>query len=624
MQGSSLASRIKRCVAVREWQWWQLPLAMRFYVAAAPVATVVVIGVEAAHTHWTVDDAVKFLLLMCCGIISVAFTPRSMYRNGGVIRDFATIWVLPIAILLPPIYASLAPIPLVGTLQLFVHRGVFHRRVFTAASFSLTYTAVSVVFRWFPQSFAGSHVGTDWHALTWAVAVATCEVIAGRAQHFLVVGAVKISNPKIKVIAVDLSPQALESDFLKMDLCVLITLGVALSPAMVIVAIPLVFLVRRFLEYPVLVAQSRTDAKTGLLNVGTWESEAEAELSRATRLHQSLAVALIDIDHFKVVNDTYGHLVGDRVLKAIAEALGSQSRDYDRTGRFGGEEFVLLLAQTGIHDACNIADRLRRYVAAMAIPIDDRPNSPVLNVTISIGVTAMQRGENFELTDLLAAADSAMYAAKHAGRNRVAYAMPLHDMGLYPSSAEPAPVGSTGYPPSTGRATAAISALAEPVALSSAGSPKPTGTAIGKGSAIKGTGAPPFPIGTGALYAPQPPDDDSSDPYPDPASVGHASYPGSAPVGHGLYAAPVPDDGLLAVIPTVYPAPTAPELAKSGLTERGLTEPGAPELELTEPESLETRPSEEARRSRVTSPLSHHRVVLFQTDHPTTSLCPKR
>jgi diguanylate cyclase (GGDEF)-like protein len=141
-------------------------------------------------------------------------------------------------------------------------------------------------------------------------------------------------------------------------------------------------------------------------------------------------MALVDIDHFKVVNDTYGHLVGDRVLKAIADALTSRSRDYDRVGRFGGEEFVLLLAQTSSDDACKIAERLRGYVASLAIPTDDRPGAPTLSVTISIGVTSMDRGETFELADLLAAADSAMYAAKQAGRNQVAFAHPLRDMGI--------------------------------------------------------------------------------------------------------------------------------------------------------------------------------------------------
>jgi diguanylate cyclase (GGDEF)-like protein len=177
-------------------------------------------------------------------------------------------------------------------------------------------------------------------------------------------------------------------------------------------------------------AQSRLDAKTGLLNVSTWEKDAESELSRAVRTRNPVALALVDIDHFKLVNDTYGHLVGDRVLRALAEALTGQSRDYDRAGRFGGEEFVLLLAQTDQHDACKIAERLRGHIASLAIPVDDRPDAPTLKVTISIGVTALGRGESYELTDLLAAADSAMYAAKQAGRNQVAYAHPLRDMGL--------------------------------------------------------------------------------------------------------------------------------------------------------------------------------------------------
>ena len=430
MQASSIVSRLKRDLMVREWLWWRLPPPLRFYVALLPAASLVVIGVASAYTDWRASDAVTFLLLICCGMISAAFTPRIMYAFPGLTRDFSTVWVIPIAIMLPPVYAAIAPIPILATLHLFVHRGVPHRMVFTAGSISISYAAVSVLFRWFPAWFAGPHPGTAWHALTWALAVAACEVLAGRGQHFLVAGAVKLSDPTVRMTDMDLSLQALEGDFLKLDLGVLVTLAVALSPALVIVALPTVFLVRRFLEHPILVAQSRTDAKTGLLNVSTWESEAESELSRSIRTRNPVALALVDIDHFKLVNDTYGHLVGDRVLKSLAEALTSQSRDYDRTGRFGGEEFVLLLAQTTESDACKIAERLRGYVASLAIPTDDRPDAPTLKVTISIGVTGMARGGSFELTDLLAAADSAMYAAKQAGRNQVAYAAPLRDMGL--------------------------------------------------------------------------------------------------------------------------------------------------------------------------------------------------
>ena len=431
MRASSLTSRLKRGVMVQNWLWWRLPLLLRIYVGVMPVAAVAVIGITAAYTDWRLSDVVKFLVFVTCGMISVASTPKIMYTvGGGVTRDFSSIWVLPTAILLPPVYAGLVAIPIVGALHIFVHRGVPHRMVFTAAGLSLSSVAASLAFRAFPSSFAGIAVGSGFHAFTWCLAVAACEILGGRVQHFMIVGAVKLTNPKIRMFMAEFNRNNLQALFVEIDLGVLITLSVALSPALVVIALPTVLLVRRFLIFPILQAQSRIDSKTGLLNVSTWESEAESELSRAVRTGNPVALALVDIDHFKLVNDTYGHLAGDRVLRAIAQALTGQSRDYDRAGRFGGEEFVLLLAQTTWVDACNIAHRLRGYVASLDIPTDDRPGAPTLRVTISIGVTALARGETYELTDLLAAADSAMYAAKQAGRNQVAFAPPLHDMGL--------------------------------------------------------------------------------------------------------------------------------------------------------------------------------------------------
>jgi diguanylate cyclase (GGDEF)-like protein len=417
-------------MVIRDWAWWQLPPLLRCYVGLVVALGVAAIGVGAAYTSWRVDNVVEFLLLACCGTISMASTPRIMYSYPGVTRDFSSIWVLPTAILLPPVYSTLIAIPIVATLALYVHPGSVYRRVFSAATLALSYSAVSLVFREFPHSFAGATPGTGLHAFTWCLAVGACEILACRVQHYLIVAAVKMANPSTRFFAGEFDRDALQGLFVEIDLGILITIAVALSPALVVIALPTVLLVRRFLIHPALVAQSRTDSKTGLLNVSTWESEAETELSRAVRTHNPVALALVDIDHFKKVNDTYGHLVGDRVLRAISEALTGHSRDYDRAGRFGGEEFVLLLAQTGQRDACNIAERLRGHIASLAIPVDDRPDAPTLKVTISIGVTALGRNESFELTDLLAAADSAMYAAKQAGRNQVAYAHPLRDMGL--------------------------------------------------------------------------------------------------------------------------------------------------------------------------------------------------
>ena len=105
-------------------------------------------------------------------MVSVAATPRVAYLKTGMARDFITAWVLPVAILLPPVYAMVMPIPLHMLTQWRVHTGVVYRRVFTAAAISLAYGAASLLFRAFPDSFAGPAIGTGMHALTWALAVA--------------------------------------------------------------------------------------------------------------------------------------------------------------------------------------------------------------------------------------------------------------------------------------------------------------------------------------------------------------------------------------------------------------------------------------------------------------------
>jgi len=431
MPASSLTSRLKRWVTVRDWPWWQLPPLLRWYVAT-PIAAWVAVGVIlAARTDWRSSDLLLFGLLVACGSISSVFTPRTAYTSGGgVTRDFSSIWVLPIAILLPPIYALVVPIAFMAVMQLWVHRGVVYRRVFTAAAIGLSYAVASWVFHSIPASFAGPSVGSGTHAFTWCLAVAACEILGNRVHHYMIAAAVKMSDPSVRILRLDLNSEAMQALFVEVDLGVLITLAVGLSPALVLIAMPTVLLVRRFLAFPLLVAQSRVDSKTGLLNMSTWEAEAEVELSRAMRTQSPLAMALVDIDHFKAVNDTYGHLVGDKVLKSVAQALTSHLRDYDRAGRFGGEEFVLLLAQTSENDACRIAERLRSHIAGMEVPVSDRPNAPTVSLTISIGVTAMEPGETRELTDLLAAADSALYHAKQTGRNRIAVHAAQSNMGL--------------------------------------------------------------------------------------------------------------------------------------------------------------------------------------------------
>jgi diguanylate cyclase (GGDEF)-like protein len=196
------------------------------------------------------------------------------------------------------------------------------------------------------------------------------------------------------------------------------------SPFMALAALPLVALLHRSFRHAQLVDASRIDAKTGLLNAGTWLREARLETARAARTRTPLAVAIADVDHFKNVNDTFGHLTGDAVLAAIASALRALLREGDLTGRFGGEEFAILLPGTDATEAQQITERVREKISRIVTPVSDGTGGhgaggdDPLRVTISIGVASLG-SSRLDLEELLAAADHALYQAKETGRNRV-------------------------------------------------------------------------------------------------------------------------------------------------------------------------------------------------------------
>ena len=157
-----------------------------------------------------------------------------------------------------------------------------------------------------------------------------------------------------------------------------------------------------------------TDPLTAAANRRQFLAQAEQEMERAGRYGRKLAVVMIDIDHFKAVNDSYGHAAGDAVLVAVAAACRALLRDVDCFGRIGGEEFALLLPETTLAGAMEAAERLRQAIAASKAVFGDR----VLRVTASLGVAERSEGDaNFDA--LLARADAALYRAKAAGRDRI-------------------------------------------------------------------------------------------------------------------------------------------------------------------------------------------------------------
>jgi len=160
---------------------------------------------------------------------------------------------------------------------------------------------------------------------------------------------------------------------------------------------------------------AQSDPLTGLANRRYFEEFSDHEFQRALRQKSPLAAIALDIDHFKSVNDTYGHDIVDDVLKALAERCEEILRATDIMARFGGEEFVILLSDTSYEEAFTKAEEIRVALAALAI---DLPDGSTLNFTTSFGVASLS--EQFNSIDkLLKAADTALYKAKQTGRNKV-------------------------------------------------------------------------------------------------------------------------------------------------------------------------------------------------------------
>ena len=160
-----------------------------------------------------------------------------------------------------------------------------------------------------------------------------------------------------------------------------------------------------------------TDALTGLLNRRNVILRAKEEFERSTRYDHPMAVAMIDIDRFKQVNDTFGHIAGDRVICQIADTISSGLRKPDKLGRWGGEEFLLILPEVNGAASVNALQRHRRDIENISFPVGGEAGKK-FTLTVSIGVTDLREGDK-TIEDLIARADEALYLAKRSGRNRV-------------------------------------------------------------------------------------------------------------------------------------------------------------------------------------------------------------
>ncbi|MDH2429731.1 GGDEF domain-containing protein [Sphaerisporangium sp. TRM90804] len=390
------------------WPLLSQPAALVVYLCGTVGLAIGALVHLGASTPFVWSELLTFVALIACGTVCIEAT-RRLGMPAGVSRDLLSAWWLPAALLLPPVYALLAPLPLQFLLQLRVRATVLHRRLFSAAAIGLAAGAASAVFH------AVTHEPLDRSLSTGTLFLSVgCAVLFTVLNTALIAVALHLADPENGWREVLWDRERVTLDVVELCLGVLVALVCCLSPALLVLTLPPVVLLQRSLLHAQLTAAARTDAKTGLLNASAWQREADTEILRARRTGDTLALLIVDIDHFKRVNDTHGHLVGDQVLAGVATALRSQLRDYDIVGRFGGEEFVVLLPRADVTEARRVAERLRSRVGRMAIPVDEA----LITVTVSAGVAIMSvHGD--DLIELLAAADLALYRAKELGRDRI-------------------------------------------------------------------------------------------------------------------------------------------------------------------------------------------------------------
>jgi diguanylate cyclase (GGDEF)-like protein len=410
---------LRQSFAARSWPLWSVqPRWLVVFVLAVIATDLTALGVAVTATAITRSDLTLFCLLLACTVASMELTRKSG-EQGGMIKDVHGVWELPTAIVLPPLYALIIPIIRIAMLQWRIRRAPVYRRAYSGAMLSLAYGAASVTFHGLSGLIPQEAGGALSQGTVWTLVVAVSVLMKELVNKTLLMTVIKASDPGATWRTEVFSREPLYNDGAEVCTGVLVTYGVAGNPWLALAALPVVTLLQRSLRHVQLVNDSRADSKTGLLNAATWEREATTEIARAVRTRTPLAIALLDIDRFKVINDTYGHMAGDQVLKELARSLDGVLRDYDRSGRFGGEEFSLLLPQTRAVDAFRIADRVRASIAGLSIIVPGATGGERVHVTVSIGVAALDAGSKREYAELMATADAALYRAKSGGRDQV-------------------------------------------------------------------------------------------------------------------------------------------------------------------------------------------------------------
>lgn len=419
--------------APRGWALWTMPGRAVVAVLTVQATAIGVVGAGVVQAGGAVPALADVALAAFVAVLSIVHTELAtgierIRRRAAVTSyfDLSSVWTFAAALLLPPVLTAAVIVTTYAHLWQRVWRPAevpLYRHLFTTATVVLAATAAHVVI-----GFADG-LPTAPDDLAGVVGIAVAVVAYLTVNTALVAGAICLSKAgaRLRDLLGRLDDNALELATLCMGALAATALGSA--PGLVVLALPPILVLHRAVLVRQLEEVASTDAKTGLLNAAGWQMQSIRAARRARRSSTGAAVLMLDLDHFKAVNDAHGHLAGDDVLAAVAAALRSGVRAHDLVGRFGGEEFVVLLPDlpkgaAGRSELVAVAERLRRQVARLEVVIDTAAGAQTIGgLSVSIGGASLPP-DGADLDEVLRIADASLYAAKRAGRNCVRIAGP--------------------------------------------------------------------------------------------------------------------------------------------------------------------------------------------------------
>ena len=419
------------------WAVWALPARVLTSVLLVELTALGLFLLDVSRGSFTQSALFGTLMLSVLGVVhtEIAIGLERLRRQVADTPhgDLSSVWTFAAAVLLPPALAT------VVVLVIFTHQWFRVWRSIQVPAYRHTFSTATVVLACHAAAavlgYAGGVSPLELEGPRELLTVGLAILAYATVNTGLVAAAIALSAPLPRPSPAQLIGHWDDNMLELATLCLggLAAFALASNPWLV----PLVMAPLLVLHRAVLVRQleevASTDSKTGLLNAAAWESRASKELRRAQRGRTNAAVLILDLDHFKSVNDDHGHLAGDEVLSAVASALRTEVREHDLVGRFGGEEFVVLLPELGREPESTaelhaIAERIRHRISTMSVVVSTPTGSlTIAGLSVSVGGAAFP-DHGTGLDHVLEAADTALYAAKRDGRNAVriaaAVAMP--------------------------------------------------------------------------------------------------------------------------------------------------------------------------------------------------------